>query len=517
MGRATVVLGSVAVGGLLALASAAHAETQYTIIAASGQQAPGMAEGTTFAPWVSETAPYVAPGGQVIFHGWAQTPDNSITDGLWIGKPGQIQLLARTAELHAASGLGLPWKFQSFSDLGILDSGQGYFHATTLYSDGRTSSRDWMGQPGSLRAGAGIFPSQINPAGQWVAVGPQIVGYGNVHSPKDSQALLMYEDQAPGTEGHFGFMSAANARISRTGEVTFLNEFVVSQSPTSNTTSTGIWSGVPGNIQLVAKLGGAAPGTPSGAQFTRLDQPQAGDHGLTVFAAELTGTGVTPQNRFGIWAGTPGNVQLVVRNDGPAPDLGPNSRIYLKESGPAWASPAPLPYVETKGSQLAFMGEALTSDGTKVGNGIWAGSPGAIHLIAKPDDPVLGVGDALQIGGIQTGFKLNSAGQVAFIAGLKGQGVDISNDGVLCLADPQNGIQVLLREGQTLALGPDDLRTIGRLGDHPFSLSDTGEVAIELQFADNSWGIVMIAVPEPTSGLALAAGATLLLGRRRRI
>ena len=72
---------------------------------------------------------------------------------------------------------------------------------------------------------------------------------------------------------------------------------------------------------MLVRAGGAAPGFGAGATFnTNFSFPTLNRHGVVAFAGSAGGGDVTnASNSSGIWAGTPGNLRLVMRGDDPAP------------------------------------------------------------------------------------------------------------------------------------------------------------------------------------------------------
>jgi len=76
-------------------------------------------------------------------------------------------------------------------------------------------------------------------------------------------------------------------------------------------------------VDVVAKTGDQAPGTPIETTFTGLGLPKINNAGEVIFNSNLTGTGVTSANNYGIWAGLPGAAQLLVRAGDPAPGTAP--------------------------------------------------------------------------------------------------------------------------------------------------------------------------------------------------
>lgn len=149
-----------------------------------------------------------------------------------------------------------------------------------------------------------------------------------VGTPENLQLLAQEGQPAPGTEPDTVFdaftpiADGFESPIAPNGEVAFWAR-VRGPSVTFGINSSGIWAGTPGNLQLVAREGDPAPGTEAGTVFNSIDHRYAYNDGGAVFYATLSGPSVDGSNDHGIWAGRAGNVQLVVREGGAAPDLPP--------------------------------------------------------------------------------------------------------------------------------------------------------------------------------------------------
>jgi hypothetical protein len=129
---------------------------------------------------------------------------------------------------------------------------------------------------------------------------------------------------APGTSDFFtGFDKAA---INNAGQLAFEAGLLGPGASSSN--NQGIWTGLPGALQLLAREGDHAPGTATGVVFSdALSEvnplPIINGAGKVLFEHGLSGPGVTSANDIGLWAGTPGNVALVIREGDPLPSVGP--------------------------------------------------------------------------------------------------------------------------------------------------------------------------------------------------
>lgn len=118
----------------------------------------------------------------------------------------------------------------------------------------------------------------------------------------------------------------------------------------------------------------------------------------------------------------------------------------------------------------------------------------------------------------------NDAGQVAWLGSLSGADVTEANGTAIFATDPGGEILLVAREGDELDVS-GTLRRIDRLaGWLAFSVDDpdsdswfnnAAELAFAATFTDGSQGVFVAVVPEPALA-GVVAGAMLLLARRRR-
>jgi hypothetical protein len=80
----------------------------------------------------------------------------------------------------------------------------------------------------------------------------------------------------------------------------------------------GVWKTSAGVLELVARAGSPAPGTPTGVVFQSFRNVILDDAGDVAFMATLAGPGVTPANDTGVWAGRSA-LELRARSGDPAP------------------------------------------------------------------------------------------------------------------------------------------------------------------------------------------------------
>lgn len=165
--------------------------------------------------------------------------------------------------------------------------------------------------------------------GAQVTAGAGGQAYGIWHHNPDGLALLARElSFAPGVPGiRFWTMDITGGE----GVVNDSNGNVLFKAVLRDGTGItdenrrGIWFGVPGStLAPFIRIGTQAPGTPVGAQFGEyFDEVAMNENGQIVFGAFLKvgSGGVTDANRLGIWSNHSGTLQLVARDGSPAPGV----------------------------------------------------------------------------------------------------------------------------------------------------------------------------------------------------
>lgn len=198
-------------------------------------------------------------------------------------------------------------------------------------------------------------------------------------------------------------------------------------------------------VELFLREGDAAPGTEIGTLFTGFHLPRLNNAGLIAFTGLVNSTN---EKRSGIWSGAKHDLQLVARENAPAPGTSPQVVFsYLaSDSQPAL----------NDAGQVAFAARLRGPDVNASNDvGIWGLDPlGVLTLIARE-------GDAIEVA--PSDFRIV-------------QGLNLSS------SDPN----VIM----------------------PVHLNARGQVAFHARFTDGSQGIFLsnaLAVPEPTAiGLLLS-------------
>jgi hypothetical protein len=161
-------------------------------------------------------------------------------------------------------------------------------------------------------------------------------------------------------------------RSAKTAFVTTLRGGDVS----GTTNDIAVYMGGVGTLSLAVRKGDAAPGTD--ATFANFGNVTPLDSGRICFSALLSGGTSTTANDTGVWAGMPGNLQLVAREGQPMPGTGGSV------AGPFPTSSAmTLSYNDT--NRVVFSDSLF--GGTVTGTSFWTWSPisGLKSLILNGD------------------------------------------------------------------------------------------------------------------------------------
>jgi hypothetical protein len=501
---------------LVVMSPRAAAQPAYNTVALSGQQAPGVAAGGGYS---SFSSPILNSAGQTAFFGSLTgtgiTASNNY--GIWAGSTGSLALVARFGS--AAPGIATGGVYSGLSNPALNSAGQTAFVGSLTGTGVTPGSNDvgiWAGSTGSL-----ALVARSGSAAPGVLTGGV---YSNFNNPVYNSA------------GQTAFI----ASLTGTG--------------INGNNDSGIWATVNGGLKLIAREGFAAPGV-AGGQYSRLGNPVLNSAGQTAFFSVLDGIGINGDgsNDRGIWVGSPNSLALVARAGSAAPGIAAGG-VYVDFEDPVlnssgqmafngfvtgtgitannneglWAgSPGSLALVAREGSaapgiptggvystlgnpvlntagQMAF-GASLTGSGIISGNntGIWVGSTGNLALVARSGSAAPGVA----AGDVFAYFDspvLNNAGQTAFVANLTGTGINASNNHGLWATDKE-GLKLIVREGDLFDVDPGigvDNRTILSI---TFTKGSGGEDGRGLSFNDAGLLVFGLSFTDGSSGVFTAS------------
>ena len=219
-------------------------------------------------------------------------------------------------------------------------------------------------------------------------------------------------DHAPGTAAGVNFSNTGNYRFSDSGMISAFSGVMGPGITGSN--DFGHWLQVGSSLELLARESDAAPGVAGAVLESFLSQPAVNAAGQAAFACSVAGPGVIFSTSRTLYYGTPGSLSLLARGGQIAPGT---TSAYFGFSVPTLNS----------AGQAAFIG-LLTGSGITAENdeGLWAGTPGSVTLLARGGDIAPGVAPAMYD---SFGYPwLTSDGILGLWSTLTGPGVNSTNN-----------------------------------------------------------------------------------------
>jgi hypothetical protein len=324
---------------------------------------PGATIRTAFGTGVDGT-PHTSENGNFLFGATVQgTGVTSANDTVYYAGTisGGYSILAREGDpAPGTAGATLSSAFSSAStqSTGINDSGTCFFKSSLTGGDvvGTTNNEAWYyGTPGSLsivvRKGdtydGGVhflstttglgFISQMNASGQFMheETLSQTLG-SSPATPASDKVLMIYTpgfgnqvilregDAAPGTGGGTFNTPTDNWTVNNSAlSFNSSGQTISRLDVLGGTVSNGVFVIAAGGVTPVALVGDVAPGT-GGLTFATFNNSscQINNAGEVAFQCVLAGAGVATTNDTAIFTGTPGNLQMVMREDDAVPGSG---------------------------------------------------------------------------------------------------------------------------------------------------------------------------------------------------
>jgi hypothetical protein len=143
---------------------------------------------------------------------------------------------------------------------------------------------------------------------------------------------------------------------------------------------------------------------------------------------------------------------------------------------------------------------------------------GGLALVARSGEAVPGLLDHVFAGALGAP-RMNAGGDLVFWAAIEPSGGAPAQ--AIFVLRAGGALELLVREGQTLEIAPGDVRTVSQLTPPPLCippcdariLSDDGRLVFRADFMDETSGVFLAVLPEP-SVAALVLGAAAMLGVR---
>jgi hypothetical protein len=495
------------------LTSIADAQFRLDPVAMSGQQAPDMPAGRRFSN----------------LFGIARMNDSGCVaflngSGVWAGPPGGIRLLA-------GPGLAAPGT-----------------EAGTTFSN--VMEHPYVNSAGGVAFGAGLS-------------GPSVTTANNIGvflSNSSGMDLVCRKGmQVPGATSGAVFSGFNGDVRSTPGQAVFMATLWGDGVNASN--NTGIWAGSGAGMTAVARTGSQAPGTTAGTTFSGLTMPQVTAGGQILLNATMVGAEVNSTNARGLWTGSAGNLNLIVRDGDQAPGLAGGVKLLdVAKYGCSNLS---------RRGELAFSSYLQGPGIVNNNEGLWSGMPGSYRLVAQKGDLAPGAVESWQYFDHFKGVSLNSSGEMAFSAQMhtgegiwtdRGDGLEVlacsnmaapgapglyfkgmnqpminergqvifagevgtygggtvQNRNGVWATDLSGVLRLLVRVGDAVQVAPGDTRIVSSitLGSITDGISADPQVAMQLNFNDNSAGIFIATIPEPATLTLLGLGGLVMVRRR---
>lgn len=446
-------------------------------VALGGQQAPGAVPGVT---WNSFDGHVGVAGGQTAFLSAVQGPGVSSSNdrGIWTTGPSGDFLLAREGSQAGDLPAGVSYDRVDFGFYSVMNAQGTTAFGATLTGTGVSSSNNFIVQTGNASGVVTTLAREGDAAPGTAMVfsnieAPVISDTGSLAfranldsssttsiyrgAPGAIQPVVVEGDAAPGTgglifnDGPFNNQSMAYVSINANDAVTF--PALLQDTGTGDITRSVWRDTLGGGLEVVAKQGDIAPGTEVDTEFFAFFRSVLNDSDEVVFTANLTGPQVTGATGSGMWKGTPGSAELLVRSGDQVPGQAP---------GVTFSNASDFRPLLNDAGQVVFQ------DGFNGGGqGILAWDPvhGVIPLIATGDVIEVEPGDFRTVSGV--GYQETVTG-----------------------------------------VGSGDGRW--------YSLNDNGQLTAIVNFQDGSGGVFRITIPSPPAALVLGILPAALLRRRRR-
>ncbi|MBA3483847.1 MAG: hypothetical protein H0T51_18740 [Pirellulales bacterium] len=432
---------------------AAAATGALRTVALSGQPAPGTPSMAGFNAF--SYTPVLNAAGQTAFLATLQLGGDVTTEnqfGIWSEGGGALALVARQGSPAPGTPDGVSYG-SSLTSIGLNNAGQTAFG-------------------GSLQ-GVGVI--EDTDAGIW----------SELNGPLE---LVAREgSQAPGAPAGAIFRSVGSTRLVD-DRIAFTAGLQIGSGGVTGNDDTGVWSGNGGILDLVAREGSHAPGTPTGVIFSHFFlswTPALGAGGQTGFSGFLrTGvSGATSSDDTGVWSEMDGALTLVAREGSQAPGLPVG--VKFSNFGPDFRA--------INGTGLvAFRGVLQFGEGVPGLNdsGIWSQRSGPLALVAREGDQAPGTPAGIVFGHFSNAPVLNAAGHTAFVGTLQrgDGGVTFSNNSGIW-SDRSGTLELVAREGNQAPGTPSGTNFDFMPRNSSIILNAAGQMAVFASLQSGSGGV----------------------------
>jgi hypothetical protein len=446
---------SLSAAAAVMFASGAFAGPTFRTVAVSGAQAPGQAQGVLFS-FLSD--PRINDAAAVMF--WADLIGPGVSSAnegsIWSDRSGSLVMLLQEGQNTGQSPTSV-WAaiprpaFNSAGRLGLtgtlsdpVDPNQTVNMG--IYAEDVTAalvkiarereplpppaaSGNWTNLPVTNLSDGGAVAFHANRGiGIWTAAPGQTPG-----------RVIQTGDIPPGASGLFlDFIDMP----AQSGLLVFRGSLRDVPAAGAEPVGWGLWTADGTNLVNIAKTDTLAPGTDAG--FTALAlQPTVNAQGQAAFWGRVGGLGVGAMNDEGIWSAQGQVVNLRIREGTPAADCEPGVMYGAIAEHPALNDSGVMSFT----AHLTGAGVTTTNN-----SGVWKLGGKSIQLLAREGSQVPRLPQGVEFAGFSEP-AVNSAGQVAFLARLRGPGVTTSNSQAMFVTDRAGLVYPLVRTGDAFSVG----------------------------------------------------------------
>ena len=427
---------------------AGHASASYSVIAKSGEAAPGSTRnfGTYFG--FSGFGASINASGDVAF---SNLLSDGNTDGVWSSIGGTINFIAKSGDAAADTpytfGQIGPTHIQDDGDVSFianLDEFSGSFRPTTggdglwQQDNGTLGAVAYEGaQAAGMPAGANtrtVFNPDFAPNGALAfrgsMLGTGISQYINDTGLWSSDGSTLALNAQQGTEAvgtqNLNYQLLQSPAVNSSGQIAFTGSY---EGTHPFDPYYAVWSAGSGTLTRIANEHSTPPGFSGSVRFDGFSQVRINDAGQTSFRAGLTGPGISSSNDIGIWSDRSGTLDIIYQTSDPSPGTGSAFRdIDL--------------FTMNQSDEIALVGQSTNNV-----KGIWAERSGTLQPIVLDDVDAPGFGAGVTfVNLLDTEPLFNSLGQVVFEHHVQGPGLNSNNNRGIWVNGTDGETRLLLRQ-----------------------------------------------------------------------
>lgn len=505
---------------------------EHAIVARSGDTFGALPPGTSLTGLFD--AAVLNNSGDCLF--WARLDGSGVTPAnnavFLVGPVGTPEVLARRGDQAPGLRVGAQLNFDYFPWTPVLtDSGTVIFSSpiTNLGGDPAEDSAIYSGTPEAITPiafsgawapnawdqyfdmlsypnanaiGEAAFKGRIVPPGE-----PGVYREGlYVGQPGRYRAALTTDDPAPHLPNYLVSYISTDASIDHFGRVAFT--VALRGDDINYINSQALYFGLPNQLSLVMQSGVTqVPGMPTGAYWFPITNAELNDRGTIAFTGFARWPGASVNQDQGIWAGSPGSLQLIAREGFPVAGL-PDG--WTLGSLPVSNYGFEGPILDTHGT-VYFAAPVSFQSEPESGYGSWVfaadDGPSSTRLILGGTRQPTNVGIGTVVSSAQL-IACNDNGMMLAYGNFVGHRVSDSNNRGLVVSHLSGWSIVVARTGDLIEVSPGNSVHIenfqiemfqgpgqgGEVGGHdgrPRVFNNSGQITFVADFDDGTSAVVM--------------------------